>query len=161
MYSIPTLDPFPYTQDFFRKIKNRQLVRQLIEVALVVAPFLITYISLDNLFDRFAAISIILSISNLYLFWWYLLPKVNALYSKDRLYLTRYVLRHKKCKHWVHLDIGDFTWDNESYFDPIYSENYRVLNAINEELLSYKCSECESESEYDDIAINNLGNDSY
>jgi hypothetical protein len=159
--SIPTLDSFPYTQDFFRKMKIRQLVTNLIEVALVAAPLLINYILYDNLLNRFAVIAIILSLLNLCLFLCYLLPKVNALFNEDRLYLTRYVLRHKKCKHWVHLDISDFTWDNESYFDPIYSENYRVLNAINAEFPSYRCSECGSEGEFDKIKINNLENDWY
>lgn len=161
MDSIPTLDSFPYTQDFFRKIKNKQLVNNLIFVALAAASLLITYILFDNLLDRFAAIAIILSLSITSLFWLYLLPKINALSSRDRLYLTRYVLRHKKCKHWVHPNIDDFTWDNESYFDPIYSETYRVLNAINGEHSSYQCSECGSESEFDKIAMNNFDNDSY
>jgi len=157
--ATPTLPNYPYSEPFLLAVQFRRALTGFLFLffcLLPIAGIILLWLSSWKAPTIFVFVYMLSSV----VCWYVIVPRFNS--SKEdvnRLYLSRYVLRHSKCKHWVHWDVAASGYDNQMYVDQFNNPPDYVLATINtDNVYPPKCSKCGVENDFDKILINNSDN---
>lgn len=160
--STPVLPHHPYSKHFIQALYLRKTLLSMLLALVVLLPVLgmiFIWVSNQELPTFFPFAYAIFTLTC-----WYVASKVlnNKKEFKTYLFLSRYILRHEKCKHWVHWDISFSTYSTQMYVDQFNNPPDFVLASVNTDLeLPPICSKCGAKSHFDKILLNNASNWNY